>query len=319
MTKAFAKLTRRLSRLWIGKRLRISSLEINVASHCNLKCYGCGRGSPALDKEFVSLEELQQDLDALSKTVRVSQFKLAGGEPSLHPQLADIIDLIRASGITQNITLITNGLLLHKYADTILPKIDELWLSAYPGVKRKINEDSLRELCQRHNVRLAYNQMLTFTRRLLNNPNEDNALVRDIYSNCYQRGGCHSIYQGKFYQCATGPFIEKWLKQIGQPVPDFSQDGVELHNKNFTTELSEHLRRDEPLKACRYCLGGIGETIPNRQANQKELEAWMSENHTNVPALINRDQLNTAQSESNTQSHYRYGHRINLGHLQTGC
>ena len=95
-------------------RLKTQSLEINLASHCNLKCYGCGRGSPAFGEEFLSPEALQTDLEALSKVLSVKEFKLAGGEPLLNPDLFSIIDVVRSSRITEHITLITNAVHLHE-------------------------------------------------------------------------------------------------------------------------------------------------------------------------------------------------------------
>jgi len=112
---------------------------------------------------------------------------------------------------------------------------------------------------EKHGVEIRYKKTDTFSRRMLNSENHDRGLVREIYSVCYQRIGCHSMYNGKFFKCASGPFIPNWLQRIGTEGQDFSSDGVPIHeNSNLRQELENYLKSDEPLTACRYCRGKGG-------------------------------------------------------------
>lgn len=280
-----------------GEKLATRSLEINLATHCNLKCYGCGRGSPAFSDEYLCISSLTDDLAALSKVLTVGEFKLAGGEPLLHPQTLDVIDVVRDSGITDHITLITNGVLLHRAGEELWRRIDGLWVSVYPGVRRRLSEAQIMALGEKHRVRVRYKITDTFNHRMLNAENQDRRLVREIYSTCYQRIGCHSVHKGRFYKCAPGPFIPDWLRQVGLDTPDFSRDGVALHgNPDLRRALEDYLRSDEPLAACRFCLGGAGKSFENRQMSKKGIQDWLSESHSDVRALVDFERLATAKT-----------------------
>lgn len=175
-------------------KLTTRSLEINVTAHCNLRRYGCGRGSPALAEEYLSVPALAADLSVLSKVLHVGEFKLAGGEPLQHPALLEIIDIVRDSGIADRITLITNGVLLHQAPVDLWKKIDRIWVSVYPGVKRGLSRDEIMSMGRKHGANIRYRITDTFMRRTLNTENRDKDLVREIYSDYYQRFSCHSIH-----------------------------------------------------------------------------------------------------------------------------
>src|SRR5262245_60044112 len=132
------------------------SVEVNVTAHCNLACYGCDHASPVHPEEYLSVEEFAKDLAALAPVYHVFEFLLTGGEPLLHPRLLDVIDTIRASGVTEKITLMTNGVLLHKAPEQLWSKIDKVGVSIYPGVKRTLDEGQIRALAARHGLLLWY-------------------------------------------------------------------------------------------------------------------------------------------------------------------
>lgn len=283
-----------------GDKLLTRSLELNVTTHCNLKCYGCGRGSPAFAEESVSVSDLAADLSALAKVLHVREFRLAGGEPLQHPAIVEIADLVRRSGVADEITLITNGVLLHQAPVELWKQIDQMWVSVYPGVKRGLTRDEILSLGAAHNVKVRYKITDSFSRRMLNAENRDRELVRDIYADCYQRNGCHSIYQGRYFKCASGPLVPKWLGRVGAGAGDFSADGVSLRdNPALRRELENYLASEEPLTACRYCLGGSGKSFQHRQLNGDGVQAWLDEDHSNVRDLVDLERLNTARRGSN--------------------
>ncbi len=111
------------------------------------------------------------------------------------------------------------------------------------------------------------------------------------------------MYNGRYYKCASGPFVPEWLHRIGSDAPDFSGDGVPLHNNpNLRQELEDYLDRDTPLTACRYCLGGSGKSFANRQLNEDGIRDWLTEKHTDVRELIDKERLAVAKHRSNRVS-----------------
>ena len=85
----------------------ISWLEVTKA--CNIYCEGCYRqNDPAGHK---SLEDIKRDLETLKRSRKADVLSIAGGEPLLHPNLAEIVRLAAHEGWKPNI--ITNGVILN--------------------------------------------------------------------------------------------------------------------------------------------------------------------------------------------------------------
>jgi hypothetical protein len=251
-------------------------------------------------------------LSALSKVLHAEEFKLAGGEPLQHPRILDIIDVVRNSGVADAITLITNGVLLHQAQQELWQKIDRIWISVYPGVTRKLSQAEIMALGARNRVKVWYKVTDTFTRRMLNTENRDSELVRRIYSNCYQTIGCHSIHNGRYYKCASGPLVPDWLRRVGNNPPDLAGDGVSLcNNATLRRDLEQYLKTDEPLGACRFCLGGAGKRFDNRQLNAEGVQNWLAEQHSDICELIDEESLSGAATGTREVS--SVWHRIAKG------
>jgi MoaA/NifB/PqqE/SkfB family radical SAM enzyme len=124
----------------------ISWLE--PTAKCNLSCEGCyRRNEPNSHK---SLEEIKEELEVFNKFRKCDSVSIAGGEPLLHPQIIDIVKIIKEMGIKP--VLNTNGLTLTK---ELLSELKEAGVFGFtfhidskqhrPGWKEK-NELELNEL-----------------------------------------------------------------------------------------------------------------------------------------------------------------------------
>lgn len=124
----------------------ISWLE--PTSCCNLHCDGCYRENRNLSHK--SLDEIKKELDVFEKLRKTDGISIAGGEPLLHPLIADIVRIIADRGWKAIIN--TNGIAL---TDDLLSKLKDSGLSGFtfhidsgqnrPGWKDK-NELELNEL-----------------------------------------------------------------------------------------------------------------------------------------------------------------------------
>lgn len=82
------------------------NLTIEVTEACNISCRACYK------KErpgFRSLGEIERDLDSGMKLRPIHTITISGGEPTLHPDLFEIIRLVKSRGV--HVFLLTNGLL----------------------------------------------------------------------------------------------------------------------------------------------------------------------------------------------------------------
>ena len=87
---------------------RIDHLRLSLTDWCNLACQYCSaaeqRGGRHIDADFaVALVRW------LSSRHGVRHVRLTGGEPLLHPRLAEMVTALSALGLVEEITLTTNG------------------------------------------------------------------------------------------------------------------------------------------------------------------------------------------------------------------
>jgi len=132
----------------------ISWLE--PTSKCNLYCDGCYRENRAGSHK--PLDEINRELDLFQRLRKTDSISIAGGEPLSHPQIVDIVSMIRRRGWKPVIN--SNGALL---SDDLLLRLKDAGIEGFtlhidsgqnrPGWKGK-NELELNEL------RLHYAEML---------------------------------------------------------------------------------------------------------------------------------------------------------------
>ncbi len=90
---------------WDKKTVPHCVLEIN--QQCNLSCRACYREKTGSSK---TIAQVMADLDTIEQHQQVQTVSVAGGEPTLHPDLVEIVRLIHQRG--HSVSLVTNGLLL---------------------------------------------------------------------------------------------------------------------------------------------------------------------------------------------------------------
>lgn len=82
---------------------------LEPTKRCNLYCEGCySRNEKGSDK---SLEQLRGELEVLTRSRRMDSISIAGGDPLVHPQIVEIVRLVK-EGFGLKPVLNTNGLAL---------------------------------------------------------------------------------------------------------------------------------------------------------------------------------------------------------------
>jgi organic radical activating enzyme len=254
------------------------TVEYNLTDHCNLSCYNCDHASPLLAPKFADLGEFVRDLAALATVFHSRELRLVGGEPLLHPDLNRFLTEARRIGIADAVVVYTNGVLLHEMTAEFWTLVDKLHVSAYPGVRRRLDEQACARLCRSHGVELEFAPVDRFHKSLMARPNEDQPLVDAIFRACEAVNGCLTVHEGRFYKCSAAAIVRPWLALHGVAFDNHEADGVRLHdNENLHDELERYLDDRTPLAACRHCLGTSGSPAPHRQLDRKGCEAWLAE------------------------------------------
>jgi hypothetical protein len=80
---------------------------LDIIRGCNITCEACYNTLPPAIKP---LPQIESELDALQRRRRLSSVSIVGGEVLLHPQLADIVRMVKRRRI--DVEIFTNGVLL---------------------------------------------------------------------------------------------------------------------------------------------------------------------------------------------------------------
>jgi Fe-coproporphyrin III synthase len=106
----------------------IHSLPVLVLyphSRCNCRCVMCDIWKDPVESEL-SVQDLERHLADI-ETLNVKWVVFSGGEPLMHPDLFRLSDMLRARNI--RVTLLSTGLLLKRYAEQIVTRIDDVIVS----------------------------------------------------------------------------------------------------------------------------------------------------------------------------------------------
>ena len=249
----------------IGKgRIRTWSLEVEVVDHCNLRCGQCCPLSPHRPARQVDPLLLLQDLQRLAPVLKPNLLKLTGGEPLLHTELVQCIEVARSSGIAQQIQVTTNGFLLKQMPPEFWEGIDRLTLNWYSSKPLKDEIITFaHEKSDEHHVVLIVKPATHFKRLTPQGQNKPDQ-VRSIYDQCWLKDRCHLLRDGVFYTCTRPPALQHWFG-----VPLGENDGVVLDEPHLRERLFTYLTQDEPLRSCQWCLGDSGEWIEHHQLDPR--------------------------------------------------
>jgi hypothetical protein len=294
-------------------RIKIPGFCYTLLDHCNLTCHGCDHDSPFAPLRFTSLEEFDRDLGALSRVLHAHDLRMGGGEPLLHPQFEAFFEVARKHRVADRLTLVTNGLLLHKAPHRLWALIDGIYLSVYPGVRLPQPLASYASKAAEHGVFFDAADQSTFIHTLLNQKIENPDLVAAVYRECKMTGEwwCHTIHEGRYYKCSIAPFSPRRMARLGVDYRP-EADSIALHdNPDLRSELERYLGRSEPLAACSYCLGTSGPEEPHRLLDRRGVELWRAEDHSQAIASARARLLSGAGSGRDGPE--------NLPHGSTSC
>lgn len=111
----------------------LQKLTIEITTLCNLKCAGCPRtlgiANDTWHDRHMDLGLFQRILDNLPPTGFVTLHGI--GEPTLHPQFAELVAMAKQSGKFRKMKVTSNGVTrsAEYYARSVAAGLDEFWIS----------------------------------------------------------------------------------------------------------------------------------------------------------------------------------------------
>lgn len=99
------------------KSMQSKYFRISLTDKCNLSCFFChneGQAKPFGKGNFLKAEDYVY-VSQIAKDLGYSKFKLTGGEPTLHPEVLEIVSGIASLNVS-DLSMISNGIRLDKLA-----------------------------------------------------------------------------------------------------------------------------------------------------------------------------------------------------------
>ena len=252
--------------------------EISAVEHCNLNCAGCSHFSPVATKEFICLERLDKDLKAFHKLVgdNIDGLKILGGEPLLHPQIAEVIYTCKKYFPSKHLMLYTNGLLLESMSAQFFKACKEcgvkIIITKYPSNSKLCVEWLSRLSDMGIDNCLSNDKEREFHKIPLDSTGSQN-VNWNWYEKCFLGGQCNLIRNGKIFPCTTIGKVEHLNRCFGTNYEVSSKDYFDLHNPKLTYEdFKEFITNAIPF--CKYCnFNNFCKSIKWRPS-KKEIGEW---------------------------------------------
>jgi MoaA/NifB/PqqE/SkfB family radical SAM enzyme len=116
-----------------------ANLFFHILTECNLNCRHCYINPAQHGKSRVPLNTIKAWLDLLAANSAATNLIFLGGEPTLHPNLAEAVKYARGRGFN-SVTIDTNGYLFHDILDKVSPDEVDYFSFSLDGATRKTND-----------------------------------------------------------------------------------------------------------------------------------------------------------------------------------
>ena len=259
-------------------------LDVQVCDHCNLRCAGCLHFAPLAEERFLDLDEYAHDLERLAAVEGIDGYfgsvVLMGGEPLLHPDIAEVVRTTRAHLPNERIDLCTNGLLLKRMDDDFWDALAEcgvgIAISPYPI---KLDYEGLGELARSKGVRASFAIDITGTAegkqafiRLALDPEGECDPVQSFASCPF--GGCFlQLARGAIWPCQVSALHGAFARRFGYGMRDEPGDSLALDVIDSAGDIEGFRRRPHPM--CRYC-DNDGLTVAPWGRSELSAEEWLA-------------------------------------------
>ena len=258
----------------------LNYLETNVVDHCNLNCKGCAHFSNIYDNNYVDLFKYERDIKLISQKFNVYYFRILGGEPLLHPDFSELLNISRRTLPNTKIVVVSNGLLLDKLDEKVIKSFVDndiiISISLYEPTNKKI--DKILNILNANKITYLINDdffspiepIKKFQTRLTleNNNNGDK-----VSKECIGRF-CRFLRDGKIAKCFYPLLIEILNKRYGTNYVVSRDDYIELSAISSGWDAIKKLNNSTPF--CNYCGENITEfDWEGFHKNDKEIDGYV--------------------------------------------
>ena len=232
----------------MDNRVKIYNLEMNVSLACNLKCEYCSHFGRYM-KGAIPFDELSVWYKTWNQKIVPQNVRVMGGEPLLHPDILEIIQMTRNDWPDSSVELITNALLIPKMSEAFFTVLRDHKINV--TASRHFDDTEFNRLFDRgikflidHGIQPNVSQSGQWWRKYYRLDEEGHAapyrsVPEKAWQNCFVKNRCTTLLDNKLYRCPQlacahyavqkGYLTSEWQPVLGyQPLlPDCSREDLE--------------------------------------------------------------------------------------------
>lgn len=256
-------------------REMLDYLEIHLTNHCNLNCACCCHFAPIAEQYFMPVDVFKCDIERLRflSGGNIRRIRLMGGEPLLHPQINEFIEIARLNFPDSEIAIHSNGILLSKMSGDFWSKCAdnniEIILSYYPV---GIDYTLVYNLARRKKVTLKMS--IETNTKLFRNFKMDLNGSQSAYKSwyyCTHANASANLFEGKLYTCDIAAHSKHLGKYFNLSLKYTNKDYIDIYSEKSMKSILKKLNKPHPF--CKYCCPNDSRII-EWKISQKELSEW---------------------------------------------
>jgi len=261
----------------LKQKNKVELLEFHIVEHCNLNCKSCVHFTPLAEEEFLDIEIFANDIKQLAQITKseVKNINIFGGEPLLHKDLLQFLNVARLYFPNTKIKLITNGILL-------LNQNEEFWnncrnndiiisMTKYP---LNLDYDAIQDKANLLNVKIEFfsadkkNSQWHFPLDLKGKQNKYMNFI-----NCQEANHCTNVYKGKLYVCPIASNMRHFNKFFSKNIPITEKDYLDIYKIKSANEITKFCSKPTPI--CSYCKIKERTFDNDWSISKKNIEEWL--------------------------------------------
>jgi len=248
---------------WTRKNMKrkdfIPILHFHLVDHCNLNCRGCDNFSPLAPETYTEIEVFEADCRRIAELMgtrnRIREIQLLGGEPLLHPQVKEFMNIARRYFPQTPINLVSNGLLLPKQGEDFWEccRLNNVHIivTKYPV---KFDYQSMAEHVKAHGVRFSYygnTEVVEKTMVCVPLDVKGRQDATDSFLRCARANRCIALDHGRLYTCSLIPYVKYFNQRFCTKLEVTPDDYIDIHKIDSFDNILDFICR--PMPFCRHC------------------------------------------------------------------
>lgn len=241
------------------------TFEISLADHCNLACQMCDHFSQLSEPWFVDKDVFIRDIREMARIYdhEVAAITLVGGEPTLHPDLFELMKITREEFSDAQIIVLTNGVKLLELEHSSKGNFWEIckenrinvMVTVYPI---KLDYIAIEEKAKEYGVGVSMSSNI-HADKVIRKPKISDKHTMDPkgkvpkceFMHCLYFNKFNVVKDGKYYMCPVEAHIDILNKRFGVGFEYVEGDCLELDKVKDWRELAEFSSNRIPF--CGYC------------------------------------------------------------------